>query len=119
MLQVKIQMTVINKTGIDNLLTDISELIKHSKAQIAHTVNSTLTYLYWKIGKRINEEVLENKRATYGKQIVVSLSRQLVVDYGRSFDEKNLRRMMQFAEIFSDENIVVSAIRQLIWNIYT
>jgi predicted nuclease of restriction endonuclease-like (RecB) superfamily len=71
--------------------------------------------LYWKIGKRVNQDILENKRAEYGKQIVVLLSRQLVSDHGRSFEEKNLRRMMQFAEVFSDESIVVSAIRQLSW----
>ncbi len=82
---------------------------------MAYTVNATLTILYWKIGKRINDEVLNNKRAAYGKQIVVSLSLQLGQEYGNSFSDKNIRRMMQFAEVFSDEAIVVSAIRQLSW----
>jgi len=33
--------------------------------------------MYWHIGKLINDEILQNKRAEYGKEIVVTLSRQL------------------------------------------
>jgi predicted nuclease of restriction endonuclease-like (RecB) superfamily len=97
------------------LLKDVAGLIEQSKQHVAQTVNATLTILYWKIGKRINAEVLQNKRAEYGNQIVVSVSRQLVESYGNGFTEKNMRRMMQFAEVFSDERIVVSLIRQLSW----
>jgi predicted nuclease of restriction endonuclease-like (RecB) superfamily len=72
--------------------------------------------LYWQIGKRINEEInSQNRTEIYGKQVVASLWRELEVDYGTSFSEKNLRRMMQFANNFSDEKIVVSLIRQLSW----
>lgn len=60
-------------------------------------------------------DLLHNKRAEYGKQIVVSLARQLVSQYGNNFEEKNLRRMIQFYNVFPDEQIVVSAIRQLSW----
>jgi hypothetical protein len=45
----------------------------------------------------------------------VTLSRQLVVDYGRSYSEENLRRMVQFAEAFSEE-IVVTLSRHLSWS---
>lgn len=71
--------------------------------------------LYWRIGRRIRKDILQDKRAEYGQEIVVSLSRHLAVDYGNSFSEKNLRRMLQFAEVFPDEEIVVSLIRQLTW----
>ncbi|WP_145954823.1 DUF1016 N-terminal domain-containing protein [Candidatus Desulfovibrio trichonymphae] len=47
------------------------------------------------MGKRVNEEILQNKRADHGKQIVVTLARQLTDKYGRNFEEKNLRRMLQ------------------------
>ncbi|SEA14538.1 Predicted nuclease of restriction endonuclease-like (RecB) superfamily, DUF1016 family [Arachidicoccus rhizosphaerae] len=97
------------------LFTDISELIEQSKSHVAQTVNATLTLLYWQIGRRINSEVLSNKRADYGKQVVAALSVQLTEQFGNGFSEKNLRRMMQFAEVFPDEQIVVSAIRQLSW----
>jgi predicted nuclease of restriction endonuclease-like (RecB) superfamily len=45
----------------------------------------------------------------------VTLSRQLVLEYGKGFNDKNLRRMIQFSEVFPDEQIVVSLIRQLSW----
>ena len=49
------------------LFTDIARLIDESKSYVAYTANATLTYLYWKIGKRINDDILNNKRAEYGK----------------------------------------------------
>jgi predicted nuclease of restriction endonuclease-like (RecB) superfamily len=72
--------------------------------------------LFWHVGKRINEEVLNNERAEYGKQIITSVSVQLEAKYGRNFEEKNVRRMMQFANEFSDIEIVVPLARQLSWS---
>jgi predicted nuclease of restriction endonuclease-like (RecB) superfamily len=46
----------------------------------------------------------------------VTLSRQLTDDYGNNFNEKNLRRMIQFAEVFPDKKIVVTLSRQLSWS---
>jgi hypothetical protein len=98
------------------LLRDVARLIEENRQYIAQNVNMTLTLLYWKIGKRINTEVLKNKRAQYGKQIVATVSRELLNNYGKGFSEKSIRRMMQFAEVFPDEQIVVSATRQLSWS---
>ena len=56
-----------------------------------------MTMLFWQIGKAVNQKILENKRAEYGKQIIVTLSRHLVNKYGRNFEDKNLRRMLQFS----------------------
>jgi predicted nuclease of restriction endonuclease-like (RecB) superfamily len=98
------------------LFVSIKELIEQSKQEVAVAVNARMSMLYWQIGKRINEEInSQNRTETYGKQVVASLWRELEVDYGTSFSEKNLRRMMQFANNFSDEKIVVSLIRQLSW----
>jgi predicted nuclease of restriction endonuclease-like (RecB) superfamily len=63
----------------------------------------------------IRTEVLRDQRATYGERIVASLGRQLSAEYGAGFADKNLRRMLQFAEVFPEEKIVVSLIRQLSW----
>lgn len=46
----------------------------------------------------------------------MTASRQLVALYGRGYSEKNLRRMVQFAEVFPDEEIVVTLSRQLSWS---
>ena len=107
---------LISIDGHGLLFDDIKKLVDESKKFVAAAVNSTLTMLNWKIGKRINLELLDNKRADYGKKIVVTLSRQLVKEYGSNFEEKNLRRMLQFASVFPDESIVVTLSRQLSWS---
>lgn len=79
-------------------------------------VNSELTLLFWRVGRRIHTEVLAGARAGYGQEIVPTLAVHLARDYGHSFAEKNLRRMVQFAEIFSHELFVVTTSRQLSWS---
>jgi predicted nuclease of restriction endonuclease-like (RecB) superfamily len=98
------------------LFDELSQLIEQSQQQLAAQANSTLTMLFWHIGHRINQSILQNKRADYGKQIVVTLSRQLTEKYGRNFEEKNLRRMLQFAQQFTDKEMVVTLSRQLSWS---
>ena len=82
----------------NSLFTSIKALTEQSKQQVALSVNTTMSMLYWQIGK----------------QILATLWRQLVAEYRASFSEKNLRRMMQFAAAFPDEKIFVSLIRQSI-----
>jgi hypothetical protein len=90
------------------LVTELSLLIEQSQHQVVAQANSTLTLLFWQIGKRINEDILQNKRADYGKKIVPTVSAQLKDKYGRNFELGNLRRMMQFAEQFPDLQIVAT-----------
>jgi hypothetical protein len=90
-------------------------LITEARRHFASTANATLTMLYWQVGQRIRTEILHQRRAAYGEQIVVSVGRQLSAEYGAGFAEKNLRRMMRFTEIFPDQKIVASLMRQLSW----
>lgn len=89
-----------------DLLQDLKTLIDQGRHQAVAAVNSALTVTYWHVGKRINEEILHGERAEYGQQVVQSLSVDLVAPYGKSFEVRNLRRMMQFAEVFPDYKIV-------------
>ncbi|MBB6002331.1 YhcG family protein [Arcicella rosea] len=98
------------------LVTELSLLIEQSHQQVVAQANSTLTLLFWQVGKRINEDILQNKRADYGKQIVPTVSAQLEIRFGRNFTEKNVRRMIKFAEQFPDLSIVVPLARQLSWS---
>jgi predicted nuclease of restriction endonuclease-like (RecB) superfamily len=98
------------------LLIEIRRLIEEARRQTTVAVNIGLTALYWRVGKRIQQEILGSERAAYGEQIVATLSRQLVTEFGRGFEDKNLRRMMQFAEAFPDEAIVATLSRQLSWS---
>ena len=98
------------------LIDDIRLIINQARSRVAVNVNSELTLMYWHIGERINRELLDNKRAAYGKQIVAQVARQLQSEYGeKGFDEKNIRRMMQFASLFPDIQIVAPLVRQLSW----
>ena len=99
-----------------DLFNELSHLIEQSKQQVAVQANSALTILFWQVGNRIHQDILQNKRAEYGKQIVPTVSAQLENKYGRNFTEKNVRRMIRFAEQFTDYQIVVTLSRQLSWS---
>ena len=53
-----------------SLLTDIRSLIDEAKTRVAIKVNQEMTLLYWNIGKRIHENVLNSERAEYGEQVI-------------------------------------------------
>lgn len=98
------------------LLTDLRKLIEQARQSASAAVNAGLTLMYWHVGQRLRTEVLGGQRAGYGEEIVVSVSRQLTADYGRSFSAKSLRHMMRFAEVFPSLEIVSTLSRQLAWS---
>lgn len=101
--------------GAKKLLTDIREIILTTRTGVARMVDSSLTTLYWHVGWRIRHNILKERRAGYGERIVSALGRQLSVEFGRGFDEKSLRHMLRFAEIFPEEKIVSALRRELTW----
>ncbi|MDR3002339.1 MAG: PDDEXK nuclease domain-containing protein [Fibromonadaceae bacterium] len=104
---------LINETAV---FKRVSSIIENRKYRAAMHANSEVTLMYWEVGRYIGSVVLGGDRAGYGKQIVVTLARQLKVKYGNSFEIKNLRRMVQFANRFPDIEIVVPLVRQLSWS---
>ncbi|TAD85324.1 MAG: DUF1016 domain-containing protein [Bacteroidetes bacterium] len=97
------------------LVAEIKNLIAQSRQQVAVAVNSAITMLHWQIGKRINEEVLLHGRADYGKQIVQTLSAQLVMEYGKGWGEKHLRHCLRVAETIPNKEIIYAVSRELSW----
>ena len=97
------------------LLKDLRDLIATARQDVARQVNSALVLLYCRIGKRIRQDILREKRAEYGEQIVATLSKQLVKEFGSGFSRRNLFNMMRFAEVFRDEKIVHALSAQLGW----
>ncbi len=100
----------------DDLLNDLRKLIVEARRHVARTVDTTLIALYWNIGRRIRQDILKEKRSEYGQQIVSTLSRKLVLEFGKGFSRPNLFRMIRFAEIFPDEEIVSTLSRKLGWS---
>ena len=108
---------IVSQSSTQSLIQDLRQIIEQARNHVAATANYELTMMYWHIGERINREVLVNQRAEYGKQIVAQVATQLQEEYGKKgFDEKSIRRMMQFASLFADEQIVAQAARQLSWS---
>jgi predicted nuclease of restriction endonuclease-like (RecB) superfamily len=97
------------------LFAEISALIEQNRRAIYTHASGTTVLLFWEIGRCINKDVLENKRADYGKQIVSRLATQLAEKYGRSFEVRNLRRMMQVAEQFPFFEVMLPVVTQLSW----
>jgi DUF1016 N-terminal domain len=99
----------------DAMLDEVRGLILEGRQQTAHMVNAGLTLLYWQIGDRIRREILGEKRADYGAEIVSALGRQLEQEFGRGFSEKSLHHMIRFAEAFPSVEIVSALLRELSW----
>jgi len=99
----------------NGLFDDIKTLIEQSKRQVSVAVNSSMTMLYWRIGNRIRIDILQDKRAEYGKEVIKQLADNLTKQYGKGWGEKHLRHCLRFAEIFPDIHIVSALRRQLTW----
>jgi predicted nuclease of restriction endonuclease-like (RecB) superfamily len=101
--------------NIQPIANDIKLLIEQSKQNVALAVNSEITLLYWSVGKRINNEILNNNRAEYGKQIIAGLSEQLMQEYGKGWSKRHLHHCLRTADIFPTIEIVHALRTQLSW----
>jgi predicted nuclease of restriction endonuclease-like (RecB) superfamily len=101
---------------LEPLHDELRDLIAANRQRLATAVNAELTLLYWRIGQRLATEVLGGERAQYGAQLMDRLGERLAQEFGRGFEAKNLRRMVQFAQTFADGEIVATLSRQLSWS---
>ncbi len=99
----------------NHLLNSIVPLIDKARQRVAIAVNSELALLYWNMGKQINQDILNNARADYGKTVISELSKQLTNLYGSGFSKTNLHNFIKFNELYPDEEIVHSLCGQLTW----
>ena len=94
---------------------NIKKLINESRKHIVSYVNTTMLFTYWNIGKMIVEEQGGNAKAKYGNKLISELSKQMTYDFGKGFDERNLRFMRKFYLSFPIWNTVCS---ELSWSHY-
>lgn len=104
-----------NEITNNSLFEQIKNFIEQTKNNVAVAVNSSMTMMYWHIGKLINDEILQNKRAEYGKEIVATVSQQLITQYGKGYSYSALTRMMKFAKNIDEKNIATLS-QQLSWS---
>ncbi len=99
-----------------NLLVDIKSLIESTRQTVSTAVNSALTLLYWQVGKRILDDILTNKRGSYGEQTITVLSQQLTEAYGSGWSSRQLHICVQLAELYSEFEIVRTLCAELSWS---
>jgi predicted nuclease of restriction endonuclease-like (RecB) superfamily len=84
------------------LFQQVVALLQNARLQVLRTVNSTMTYTYFEIGRMIVEEEQNGKeKAEYGKQILKGLSGQLTKEFGKGFSVRNLEQIRRFFLIYS------------------
>lgn len=77
------------------LLSELRELIQSVRPTVALAVTTGLPLLYWRVGERIRKEILNEKRAQYGDEILQALSAKLGAKFGRGFPPSNLASMTE------------------------
>lgn len=100
----------------NNLLLSVKELILESRQRVFRATNSVLLQTYWNIGKLIVEDEQQGRaKANYGEATLKSLARQLTFEFGKGFDDSNLRNMRAFYKAFP----ICDALRhELSWTHY-
>ncbi|MEK7729948.1 MAG: PDDEXK nuclease domain-containing protein [candidate division KSB1 bacterium] len=98
------------------LIADLRKLIANAKQDVARSVNSALVILYWNIGQRIRKEILKEKKAEYGREILSTLSRKLIEEFGNGFSQANLFRRTRFAEVYQNPKILYTLCAKLSWS---
>ncbi|MBC5864022.1 PDDEXK nuclease domain-containing protein [Flavobacterium turcicum] len=94
------------------LFSQVVELLQNARTQVLRTVNSTMVYAYFEIGRMIVEEEQNgNNRAEYGKQLLKGLSKELTTEFGKGFSVENLERIRKFYTIYSN-SLTVSTISE-------
>ena len=103
-------------TDLSPLLSSLSELIRHSRQKALRMVDTLQVQTCWNMGRHIIEyEQAGAARAEYGKQLLPTLAKALTAEFGKGFDERNLRHMRGFYQAFPIWNAVRT---ELSWTHY-
>ena len=93
---------IASQAATQSLYQDACVIIDQAKETAYRQVNETLIKRNWLLGMRIQHEVLKDKRAEYGEQVVKTLAIELIEKYGKGFSRNNLYRFVAFFKSFPD-----------------
>jgi predicted nuclease of restriction endonuclease-like (RecB) superfamily len=100
----------------DPLFSAIREVVSQAREQAYRSSNAILLRMYWEIGRLIVEdEQGGSAKAAYGKAVLKNLSRELTLEFGPGFDERNLNNIRAFYRAFPIWNAVRT---ELSWTHY-
>ena len=89
------------QNGMDNLYASVKEILANARKRAYSAVNFAMVESYWLIGQQIVEHEQHGEtRADYGKGLLKELATRLTTDFGKGFDESNLRYMRLFYRCF-------------------
>lgn len=91
---------IIESVGSGSLYNAIANIISDARSKAYRAVNFVMVQAYWEIGRLITEDELKGQRAAYGKEVLKHLAARLTKEYGKGFDESNLRYMRLFYKSF-------------------
>jgi len=90
-------MNSVNKTNSEDLFQKIAGLLKEARLSVVRSINQTMVYTYFQVGKMIVEQEQQGeKRAEYGKKLIKELSDKLANEFGKGFSITNLQQMKNF-----------------------
>lgn len=102
-------MTKLEKNINSDFYNKISELLRNARKTVVQTVNKTMVYTYFEIGRIIVEEEQKGKsRAEYGKQIIQELSQKLTDEFGKGFSIRNLEQMRRFYITYGKQKLDIN-----------
>lgn len=85
----------------NTLYQNIAEILQTARKKSYRAINYAMIEAYWSIGQQIVEEEQQGKhRAEYGTKLLTYLSKKLQADFGKGFDQSNLRNMRMFYKAF-------------------
>ena len=92
---------LINQQDVENLYVGIRNILANARQRAYSAVNFAMVESYWLIGQQIVEHEQHGEaRADYGKGLLKELAMRLTLDFGKGFDERELRKMRQFYQMF-------------------
>lgn len=104
------------KEAYQNLLAKIGGTYQQAKEQVGYAINREMLLAYWNIGKQIVEfEQGGKQKASYGKALLVDLSKDLSLRYGKGFSRTNLGYMRLLYDRYP---ICETLSRKLSWSRY-
>ena len=102
------QLPSAQETDGDKLYQDACTIIEQAQREAYRQVNETLIKRNWLLGMRIQHDVLKDKRAEYGEQVVKNLSKSLMEKYGNGFQLANIYHFIAFYNYHPDIFYAVS-----------
>ncbi len=109
-----IQIQSTDKNAVANF-TEVVSMIRRTHTEALHVANKAMVDLYWHIGEYISQRVAES---SWGKSVVAELANYIasIVSESKGYSASNLWRMKQFYEMYADNEILATLLRELSWS---